>query len=131
MISQIEKQPHDQIHHTAGAPSKAKSAVRQRKNEKRTSEAPTADNGPFVKTDITPEDFFKAWSRKKREALIDLLIEMSDAEAGDPDLEPSLASVEATNQTKWASGNLDDREGDGCAMIARMSARMAKHAEPT
>jgi hypothetical protein len=47
--------------------------------------------------------------------LIDLLIEMSDAEAGDPDLEPILASVEATNQTKWASGNRDDREGDGCA----------------
>jgi hypothetical protein len=49
------------------------------------------------------------------EALIEVLIEMSDAEAGDPDLEPILASVEATNQTKWASGNQDDREGDpGC-----------------
>jgi hypothetical protein len=69
----------------------------------------------LVKTDISPEDFFRAWSQKKREALIELLIEMSDVEACDADLEPILASVEATNQTKWASGNQDDREGDpGC-----------------
>jgi hypothetical protein len=74
-----------------------------------------------VKTDISPETFFRSWSRKKREALIEMLIEMSDAEAGDPDLEetgdeePVLASVLATDQTAWASGNHDDREGDGCA----------------
>jgi hypothetical protein len=43
-----------------------------------------------VKTDVSPEDFFKAWSRKEREALVELLIESFDAEAGDPDLEPSL-----------------------------------------
>ncbi len=38
-------------------------------------------------TDVTPDEFFKAWSRKDREALIEVLIDTLDAEAGDPDLE--------------------------------------------
>jgi hypothetical protein len=68
----------------------SKPAVRKRKNVTPASESPRADSGSFVKVDITPEDFFKAWSRKEREALVELLIESFDAEAGDPDLEPSL-----------------------------------------
>lgn len=79
--------------------SKAKPATRQQKNVKRTSEAPRADSGPFVKMDISPEDFFRAWSRERREALIDLLIDSLDTIDPDPDLEPDL-------------GSGDDREGD-------------------
>jgi hypothetical protein len=52
--------------------SKPKSAVRQRL---------------YVKTDITPEQLFQAWSRKEREALIDLLIDSLDEIDGDFDLE--------------------------------------------
>lgn len=70
--------------------SKPKSDTIQRKNVKRTSEAPRADSGPFVKMDISPEDFFKAWSRKRREALIEILIASLDTLDPDPDAEPDL-----------------------------------------
>ena len=75
--------------------SKAKSATAQRKNRKRTSKSSRADSGHFVKTDIAPEDF-KAWSRKRREALIEVLIASLDATDPDPDLEPALGWQGAT-----------------------------------
>jgi hypothetical protein len=79
----------------------------------------------YQPTDVTPEQFFEAWSRKDREALIELLIESLDAETGDPDLEddgdgePSLAACEnhpdyyaRGSQLHWTQGNSDEREGD-------------------
>lgn len=91
-----------------------------------------AKGNTYEPTDVTPADFFKAWSRKEREALIEVLIDTLDAEAGDADLEetgdvePSLGSIEdhpnpycdgydlhgGRDQSDWATGNLDDREGD-------------------
>jgi hypothetical protein len=61
-------------------------------------------------TDITPEQFFQAWSRKEREALIELLIDSLDEIDGDPDREdggdledgaddePSLGTTEHLRQ---------------------------------
>lgn len=122
--------------------SKPKSATRQRKNEARTSEPlkaskaeegiPVTDHEPI---DVTPEQFFKAWSRKDRAALIEVLIDSLDAEAGDPDIEdagdaePSLASLEnhpsipetrrkvahrdySGDQSNWAGGASNDCEVD-------------------
>src|SRR5690242_9521984 len=72
-------------------------------------------------TGITPEQCSEAWSRKEREALIDLLIDSLNEIDGDPDLEddgdgePSLASADAfnpTSQEHWTQGNSDEREGD-------------------
>ncbi len=94
----------------------------------RASESPKSREGLFVKTDVTPEQFFQAWSRKDREALIDLLIDSLDETDGDPDREdggddePSLAACEnhpdyyaRGSQLHWTQGNSDEREGDGCA----------------
>ncbi|MDR6303962.1 hypothetical protein GGQ85_001661 [Nitrobacter vulgaris] len=92
--------------------SESKSAIRQRTKNPRTSESAKAKDGLFVKTDVTPEEFFQAWSRKKREALIELLIDTLDAEASDPDLEdggdtePNLAGYELSSSLQ------DDAEGD-------------------
>lgn len=108
----------------------------------------------YIPTDISPEQFFQALGRLRKEAMdeIDRLLTFLDALAdcdedsaadddpcdGDPDAEPPLGwtdmesrwgkavttegedepvlgSVVATDQTKWASGTQDDREGDGCA----------------
>jgi hypothetical protein len=67
--------------------SEPKSAVRQRAKKIRASESPKSREGLFVKTDVTPEQFFQAWSRKEREALIELLIDSLDETDGDADLE--------------------------------------------
>lgn len=67
--------------------SKAKTATRRRKNETRISGPLKAAERPFKPTDVSPEELFKAWSRKERATLIELLIDSLDAEAGDPDLE--------------------------------------------
>jgi hypothetical protein len=109
----------------------------------------------YIPTDISPEQFFRALGRLRKEAMdeIDRLLTFLDALGdcdedsaidddpcdGDPDAEPALGwtdmesrwgkpvvrpdgedepvlgSVVATDQTTWASGNQDDREGDGCA----------------
>ena len=34
---------------------------------------------------------------------------------GDDDSEDTLGSIDVANQTRWASGDAGDREGDGCA----------------
>ncbi len=97
----------------ARSASKAKPVVRQRKIVKRPSESPRPDDAALVKTDVSPEDFFKAWSRKEREALVELLIESFDAEAGDPDLEPSLgfrAGEQFVGRGCEHGENSDDRE---------------------
>jgi hypothetical protein len=65
--------------------SEQRSAVRQKRT--RASESPRAKEGLYVKTDITPEQLFQAWSRNEREALIEMLIESLDAADGDFDLE--------------------------------------------
>lgn len=100
----------------------AKTALqRQRKNEARVSEPPKApDNSTLVKTDITPEDFFRPWSRKNKEALVEVLISLLDHADTDPDLEPLLGAPEVREYHQrrgyvWARGATDDREGDpGC-----------------
>lgn len=79
----------------------------------------------YQSTDVTPEQFFEAWSRKDREALIDLLIDSLDETDGDADREdggddePSLAACEnhpdyyaRGSQLHWTQGNSDEREGD-------------------
>lgn len=103
--------------------SKPKSAVRHRKNKKRTGEAPKPAEGHVGKTDITPEAFFLAWGRRRKEALIEVLIDSLDAADSDPDLEdggdaePSLGSVSSCygggDQTDWSDGRGDDLEDSG------------------
>jgi hypothetical protein len=98
--------------------SKAKTAVRrQRKSEARIGEPPKAPDSPFVKTDVTPEDFFKAWSRKDKEALVEVLISSFDQADGDPDEEPLLGAPEVREYHGrrghvWARGATDDLEDD-------------------
>ncbi|OPH82980.1 hypothetical protein [Nitrobacter vulgaris] len=112
----------------------------------------TSADDLYYPMDVTPEQFFQAWSRSEREALIELLIGTLDTTDDcdedravddgpcdeDPDAEPPLgwtdresrwgkpvftegedepilAAVPAIDQAEWASGNQDDREGDGCA----------------
>lgn len=93
---------------------------KQRKSETRIGEPLNTPDGPFVKTDITPEDFFKAWSRKDKEALVEVLISSLDQADGDSDLEPLLGAPEVREYHErrghvWARGATDDREGDpGC-----------------
>lgn len=91
---------------------KPKSGIRQRKNVKRTGEAPRDDGGPFIKIDIPPEDFFKAWSRKKREALIEMLIDSLDAESTDPDLEDGADDEFSLAGYNHCSSLHDDAEVD-------------------
>lgn len=92
--------------------SKAKPAPRQRKNVKRTGEPPKGVGRAYKTIGVTAEEFFKAWSRKDRAALIDLLIDQLDAESSDPDLEdgaddePNLAGYE------HCLCCADDAEGD-------------------
>lgn len=57
----------------------------------------------YLPTGISPDTLFQAWSRQRREALIEMLIDSLDAADGDVDLEPSL--------TGYITG-MDDREGD-------------------
>ncbi len=109
--------------------SKPKSATRQRRNETRTSEALKAGKGEtgipvtntYEPTDVTPEDLFKAWPRKERATLIELLIDSLDAEAGDADLEetgddePSLGFLDCwtgSGRSGQAGGCTGDREND-------------------
>lgn len=92
--------------------SKAKPGTNQRKNRKRTSKAPRDDSGPFIKIDIPPEDFFKAWSRKDRAALIEMLIESLDAESSDPDLEDGADDEPNLGGYQHCSSLQDDAEGD-------------------
>jgi len=97
-------------------------------------EAPTSVAGElYFPTDISPEDLLDALERIRRQAkneinrLIDLL-DRTDAFYderegqvddepidGDADSEESLGSIDAVDQTRWASGEAGDREGDGCA----------------
>ncbi|MGB3271823.1 MAG: hypothetical protein WBA66_02845 [Xanthobacteraceae bacterium] len=69
----------------------ARPATRQRKNKTRISEPLQVNK---AETGIPVTDFFKTWPRKDREALIEVLIDTLDADAGDPDDEPSLGFVE-------------------------------------
>lgn len=98
--------------------SQAKTAIqRQRKSGARISKPLKDPDGSVVKTDITPEDFFKAWSRKQREALIEVLISSLDHTDGDADLEPSLGAPEVREYHErrghvWARGDGADREDD-------------------
>lgn len=73
----------------------------------------------FEPTDVPPEDLFKAWSRKERATLIELLIDSLDAEAGDADLEetgddePSLGFLDCwtgSGRSGQAGGCTGDRE---------------------
>ena len=99
--------------------SKPKTAIRQRKNETRISEPLKATERPFEQTDVSPEDLFKAWSRRDRATLIELLIDSLDAEAGDADLEetgddePSLGFLDCwtgSGRSGQAGGCTGDRE---------------------
>jgi hypothetical protein len=62
---------------------------------------------------MTPENVFQAIGRLRREAhdTIDELLTLLDALEGDTDLEPSLAATPSLDQTDWAGGSSDDREG--------------------
>lgn len=61
----------------------------------------------YLPTDISPETLFQAWSRQRREALIELLIDTLDTADGESDLEPSLGYNGPGVDEPW-----DDREGD-------------------
>lgn len=93
--------------------SKAKSATRQRKNIKRTSEPPKAVGKAYKTIGMTAEDFFKAWSRKDREALIEVLIDSLDATDG-----YSMSELEACEPTplqfldRFGDRYEDEREAD-------------------
>lgn len=82
-----------------------------------------------VRTETTPEEFFRSWSRKDKELLIEVLIDTLDAADGDADDEPSLAFAEPQltegksrrrsiykttdcDQRHIAAGATDDRERD-------------------
>jgi hypothetical protein len=98
--------------------SKPKSAVRHRKNKKRTGEAPKPAEGEVGKTDITPEAFFLAWGRRRKEALIEVLIDSLDAADGDPDLEDGGdrepdAGEEPEVENEHGDGNPDDEPSLG------------------
>jgi len=98
--------------------SKPKSAVRHRKNKKRTGEAPKPAEGHVGKTDITPEAFFLAWGRRRKEALIEVLIDSLDAVDGDPDLEDGGdrepdAGEEPEIENEHGDGNPDDEPSLG------------------
>lgn len=102
---------------------------------KPTAEQPADSAGDlYVKTPVTPEEVFQAIGRLRKDARdeIDRLIrfldesdnhmELEDSaddslqeEAEDEPFLGSIAAGERSNQEKWAAGNLDDREGDGCA----------------
>lgn len=111
---------------------KAKPAKTRRSARNKAKQAST-----YQPTDITPEHFFQAWSRKRREALIEMLIDTFDAEDGDSDHEdegcdePVLAAPEnhatvpydswwgldprrdkSGDQSHWAQGSSSDCEGD-------------------
>lgn len=89
--------------------SKPKSAVRHQKNKKRTGEAPKPAEGHVGKTDITPEAFFLAWGRRRKEALIEVLIDSLDAADGDPDLEDGGdRELDAGEEPE-----IEDEHGDG------------------
>jgi hypothetical protein len=62
---------------------------------------------------MTPEKLFRAIGELRREAqdAIDKLLTLLDALEGDTDLEPSLAATPSLDQTDWAGGSSDDREG--------------------
>lgn len=98
--------------------SKPKSAVRHRKNKKRTGEAPKPAEGQVGKTDITPEAFFLAWGRRRKEALIEVLIDSLDAADGDPDLEDGGdrepdAGEEPEVENEHGDGNPDNEPSIG------------------
>lgn len=121
-----------------------KPAVRQRSKRTPPSESPKPADGPYDKTNISPEEFFAELGKLPRrdisdvvERLIELLdltdpfavTELEDSIDDQPhdgeldkcegdyaDDEPSLGSVNTHyNHTRWTEGNRDDREGDpGC-----------------
>ncbi|WP_407194403.1 hypothetical protein [Bradyrhizobium sp. STM 3566] len=70
----------------------------------------------YRRTDISPEQFFQALGRLRKEAQdeIERLLAFLDSTEPDPDLEPSLASLgeHHTDQTRWAAGDRRDLEQD-------------------
>jgi hypothetical protein len=87
---------------------------------RRTSEAPKPTGGPFVRTDITPEELFSTFGRKRIEIWIEKMIELVDASDGDCDLEPEPVEpnyagftnvLECQDEAESDQG-CDDREGD-------------------
>lgn len=86
----------------------------------KTLEAATDVSVPVKPVPVTPEEFFRAWSRKDKEALVEVLIASLDQADADPDLEPLLGAPEVRDGHErrayvWARGATDDREGDaGC-----------------
>jgi hypothetical protein len=99
---------------TAG-PIPALAAVIQPQNETRTGEALNTGKRASVDTnqpaDVAAEELSKAWSRKERAALIELLIDSLDEEADDADLEPSLGFLEP-DLTSSDNGYTDDARQD-------------------
>jgi hypothetical protein len=103
--------------------------MKKAKPAKRSGGAPTepaeAANALYVRTDISPEQMFRAMHRlhKRVADTIDELILVLNELDGDPEAEPALGSVEgpirgkrkARGQASWTQGDGDDREGDGCA----------------
>jgi hypothetical protein len=75
---------------------------------------------PVKPVPVTPEEFFRAWSQKDKEALVEVLIASLDQADADPDLEPLLGAPEVRDGHErrayiWARGATDDREDDaGC-----------------
>ncbi|WP_438277676.1 hypothetical protein [Nitrobacter sp.] len=86
----------------------------------KTLEAAADISVPVKPVPVTPEEFFRAWSRKDTEALVEVLIASLDKADADPDLESLLGAPEVRDGHErrayvWARGATDDREGDaGC-----------------
>lgn len=119
--------------------SKPESATKPQKNKKRTSGLTKAGKAgigiPRAAThqplDVTPEEFFRAWSREDKEALVEILIDELDRSEPDPDLEetgdaepsagfddPELDNADDEPSLGWtvdgvlANGGGNDREAD-------------------
>jgi hypothetical protein len=100
--------------------------MKKAKPSKRRGGAPTepaeAAGALYVRTDISPEQMFRAMHRLHKQVAdtIDKLILVLDSIDGDPEAEPALGSVEgpirgkrkARGQASWTQGDGDDREGD-------------------
>jgi hypothetical protein len=91
-------------------------ATGQPETWKRTSESGKPAEGLYRHTDISPEQFFQALGRLRREAQdeIERLLAFLDSTEPDPDLEPSLGSLgeHHPDQTRWAAGDRRDIEQD-------------------
>ncbi|MCK1671231.1 hypothetical protein [Bradyrhizobium sp. 150] len=84
---------------------------------KPTVERPAESAGElYRRTDISPDQFFQALGRLRKEAQdeIERLLAFLDSTEPDPDLEPSLGSLgeHHTDQTRWAAGDRRELEQD-------------------